>query len=260
MEAIKMVIGVVSVLLFLFMMKTNVDDALVAIKTPETLTFYFLFFWAVAVALLGGLLWAIFQQLFPSIISSSSCVDLIDDTKLTIGGSKEPHGFAAFLWPIVTNLPVAVLLMLVAWHYKFIPLKSAAFASLLVLLSLSVASLIFYDFPLFGYRGFRCYMSAKGQSFIKLELYLVLIWSALLAMVPFLTLYGASKSGWLVAPPVSIKNCAIAIGLLVGLTVSSVGFCIAGYPYPAFESARGVVAGVALRISLFFGIVTIFKP
>lgn len=259
MEAIKIVVGFIGIILFLFMMKTKVDDALGAIKAPDTLTFYFLFFWAVTAALLGGLLWAGVQQLFPTIISSSSCNDLTGDLRLTLGGVKEPHGFAAFLWPIVTNLPIVALLILVAWHYKLIPLNATALISLLVLLSLSVASLIFYDLPVFGYRGFRCYMSSKGLSFAELEFYLVLIWSGLLAAIAFLSLYGASKFGWLVSPSITLKGCAIAIGLVVGLTVLFVGFFIGGYPHPAFESARGIVAGVTLRVSLFFGIVTVLK-
>jgi len=259
MEAIKMVIGVIGTLSFLFMMKTKVDNALVAIKAPVTLNFYFLFFWALAAALLGGLLWAGSQQIFPSIISSSSCADLIQDPKLTLGGSKEPHGLAAFLWPIVTNLPIGVLLMVVSWRYAPISVKDAAVVSLIMVLSLSVAALIFYDLPLLGYRGFRCYLNAKGLAYQNLEIYLVLIWSGLLATIAFGALYGGSKFGLLPSLSVSIKDCAIAIGLLVGVTVFSVGFFIVGYPHPGFESARGVVAGVALRISLFFGIISMFK-
>lgn len=260
MEALKMVIGVVGVLSFLFMMKVKVDDALAAINAPSTLNFYFLFFWALTVAWLGGLLWAGSQQLFPSIISSRSCENLANDSSLTLGGTKEPHGLAAFLWPIVTNLPVMGLLMLVSWQYNLILIKDAALVSLLVVLSLSVASLIFYDLPLWGNRGFRCYMSAQQLSDQELELYLVLIWSGLLAIVPFVALYGASKFGWLLSSSVSIKGCAIAIGMIVGLTIFSVGFFVSGYSHPSFESARGVVAGVALRVSLFFGIITIIKP
>ena len=254
MKAIKMVMGIVGVLVFLSTMKTKVDDALAAIMAPDTLTFYFLFFWAVVAALLGGGLWAAVQQVF----SSCSCKDLTDDPRLTLGGGEEPYVLAAICWPIVTNLPIVALLMLVTLHYKLIPLNDAILISILVLLSLSVASLIFYNLPILGYRGFRCYISSKGLSFTKLEIYLVLIWSGLLAVFAFLSLYGASKFGWIVSSLITVKDCAIAICLVVGLTVSAVGIFIGGYPLPAFESARGIVAGVTLRASLFFGIVTCF--
>ncbi len=260
MKAIEMVIGVIGTLSFLFMMKTTVDTALAAIKAPEKLNFYFLFFWTLAAALLGGLLWAGCQQLLPSITAYSACLELTESVpRLTLGGSREPHGLAALLWPIVTNLPIAILLVLIAWRYALIPVHDAAIFSLVLLASLSVASLIFYDLPIFGFRGFRCYFDAKGYSYKELEMIMVLIWSFLFATISFGALYGSSKFGLFPALSLSIKDCSVAIVLLVGVTIFSVGFFIAGYPHPVFESGRGVVAAVALRISLFFGAITMFR-
>ncbi len=259
MKAIEMVIGIIGALSFLFMMKTTVDTAVASIRAPGTLSFYFLFFWALAAALLGGLLWAGCQQLFPSFTLSTSCSELTESAQVSLGGSREPHGLAAVLWPIVTNLPIAVLLVLVAWRYALIPVHDAAFISLILLFSLSVGSLMFYDSPIAEFRGFRCFLDTKGFSYKELEVYLVLIWSFMLATFAFGAIYGSSKLGLFPSLSLSIIDLFVAIGLLVGVTIFTVGFFIAGYPNPAFESARGVVAALALRISLFFGIITIFK-
>lgn len=260
MSVIGQVGSLIGILVFLFTMKHKVDDALAAIKAPPSLSFYFLFFWVVAAALLGGLMWAACQQVFPSLISSNSCAAAPVNTTPTLGGSREPHGLAAFLWPIVTNIPVMSLLLVLAIKYKFIPVKEVALGSLLMLVFLGVASLFFCDLPLFGYRGFRYYIEARGVDYVKTELYLVIIWSTILAIIPFLGMYGASKFGWIVGPARSLVASGAAVGLIVGMTTVSVGFFIAGYPYPVFEAARGTIAGLALRVSLFFGFIISSKP
>lgn len=258
MEIISKIIGLVGILTFLFAMKQKVDDVLKAMNAPPLLNFYFLFFWATCAALLGGLIWAGCQQLFPA-LGSTSCDGPATQTAPTLGGSREPHGAAAILWPIATNVPIAALLVILAWHYGFTPPRGAGIGSLIMLAALAIASLTFYDLPLQGQRGMRCQMETMHLGYLKTEFYLVLIWSTLLAVAPFVAMYAANRYGLVSGPAASLRGCGIAIGLIVGLTVTSVGFFIAGYPQGVFESARGVVAGVALRVSLFFGFIVSTK-
>jgi hypothetical protein len=255
MEAIGKLIGIIGVLTFLFTMKQKVDDALAAIRAPESLNFYFLFFWALVAAILGGLFWAFCQQVFPPLASSFACSGASMAEGPMLGGSKEPHGLAAFMWAIVTNLPSAVLLSIVAARYGLLPLRGTVFASTAMLLFLGLASIMFYDFPLFGFKGFRCYVASKHLSYLETEMSLVVIWSALLALVPFLGIYVLSRLGWIGGLQGSLQGFLMAVGLTIGITSAAVGFFVAGYPVQVNESARGITAGIALRVSLFFGFI-----
>jgi hypothetical protein len=231
----------------------RVDDALKAINAPPNLNFFFLFFWAVTSAVVGGLIWGACQQLWRLPATTPGVTS-------TLGGSVEPHGVPAFLWAIVTNLPAAAVLMILALKYQYIPPRHAALAMLIMLPSLGLAALSFYDLSLGGNRGFRCYMKTKHMSDQAREFYLSLIWSRLLPFVPLVALYAANKAGLLVGPAASLSAGVTAVGLIVALTVASIGFFTAAYPASEFESARGVIAGVVLRVSLFLGFIVSCKP
>jgi hypothetical protein len=51
------------------------------------------------------------------------------------------------------------------------------------------------------------------------------------------------------------------IALVTGVTTLAVVFCLFALPNtPRFETARGIVAGLALRMSLFFGLIIAHVP
>jgi len=160
----------------------------------------------------------------------------------------------------VTNLPAAGVLVVLSWKYMFIAPKHAGIAMFILLVTLGLAALVFYDLPLPGHQGFRRYIGAMQFTTQTREFYLVLVWSTLLTLVPFLAIYLANKASLLVGPASSLLSSGTAVGLTVGLTVASVGFFIAAYPDAEFDSARGVIAGVVLRVSLFLGFMLSCKP
>ena len=247
MDAIKFVIGLVSILMFLVAIKGKVDEALVIMSTPERLTFYFLFFWATTAVLAGGLLWAGCQYLLPQLVPS-------DAFEPSLGGTKEPHGLAALLWPVVTTLPTVVLILTLSSTYRLLPLHVGALVSVLLLVGLVIASLIFYALPPSGRPGVRLYVEAKHLGYVTTEMFLAVVWSALLALIPFSALYAANRLKWIMGPGTSLAAVSLAIGVTVVLTAFVVGFFVAGYRIRQYEAARRL-AGVALRVSLFFGLI-----
>lgn len=199
--------------------------------------FYLLFFWAMVASLLGGLFW--------NLVFSG-----------TLGDPEEPHGWAAIIWPIATNLPVVLILIILNSRYKLELQKQIQLYSAF-LLGVTIGSVIFYDLPLSGEIGFRRYFEAKDLPYTDKEFWLVVIWSSLLACVGFLFM-GVAKF-WLM--PFSRKiNTTIWLflkqsSLVIGLTTSAVSLFIWAFDDQSrFDSARGIVAGIFLRVSIFFGI------
>jgi hypothetical protein len=256
MDALGKLTGLFAIIIFLFTLKTKVDVALRAIRAPASLNFYFLFFWALAAAIIGGFVWAVCQQAFPSLGSPTVCAGHSTGGSPSLGGSREPHGLAAFLWPVVTNIPSLALMAVLTARYHLFPIRGTIVALLTVLLALAATSLAFYDIPLFGFKGMRRYLESKHLGYAPTEMYLVLIWSAALSSIPFLSTYAMRTIG----TAVSFTGSLVAIGLTVGLTTSAVGFFVLGYPLPEYESARGVAAGLALRVSVFFGFLVSSRP
>jgi hypothetical protein len=52
-----------------------------------------------------------------------------------------------------------------------------------------------------------------------------------------------------------VSGVVLAVALMVGITSLVVAFFVVAYPSAEFESARGILAGLALRVSFFFGLV-----
>lgn len=138
-------------------------------KPPEQREYFFyvIFFWAVVSSLLGGLLWNVaFNG--------------------TLGGSQsEPHSIAAIIWPIATNLPVVVTLIVLNRKY-LLKIPNQVKLYVVFLAGMVVGSLIFYDLPIYGNSGFRQYFETRNMSFAEKEFWLVLIWSSLLTIPGFL--------------------------------------------------------------------------
>jgi hypothetical protein len=252
MDTIRSLGAVLGILVFLVLMKQKVTDALTAIGAPASLNFYFLFFWALAAAFVGGLGWAVCQHLFPS-LSATSCVPTLLVPIQSLGGAREPHGLAALLWPIVTNTPIILLFAFIMERHHLLTRNILALLVCVVLVGFALSSVLFYDLSLFGQQGFRCWLRTRIHHYEELELVLVLIWSAILSIIPFCLVFLGGKLEWW--PLVPISGVVQAVAFAVGITSLIVTFFVVAYPSTEFESARGILADLALRISLFFGLI-----
>jgi len=242
-ELLSLSADVLGIFGFVFFIKNQIDGAISNLRLPQQLDFYFLFFWAFVAAILGGFVWNIFVRL----------------TKqwAFLGGKYEPHGLTAILWPIVTNIPVAIVLISLNIAYLFIEFRTQVLLYSVFLLGLTMGAKIFYDTPIKGSRGFRNHFEAKKMPFFWKEFWLVLIWSALLSLGFLLSngiiLLTTQRDLWEV-----FINFLKQTGLCIGLTSLAVIFFLLAFPeQPRMETARGIVAGLFLRIALFFGLLFI---
>lgn len=246
MESISAAVNLLTFFSFLLLFKNEVQKTIKELfdhakpaSPPEQrgYFFYLLFFWAVVASLLGGLFWNVaFQG--------------------TLGGSREPHGWAAVLWAVVTNLPVIVALIVINNRFS-IGIQSPVQLYAAFLIGSVIGSGLFYDLPLFGEQGFRNYVETKNLTYHRAEFWLVVIWSSLLSVTGFVCM---GLANFLVNPPsrkfgkaawVFLKQSALS----VGLTASAVSLFIWAFADPArYEAARGVIAGLFLRITIFFGL------
>ena len=115
--SIEGLIGIVASLLaiiqFVKSYKDEIDDWIESLELPSEVNFYFLSFYALVAAFLGGMLWNILNRVneqYPFMGPASPYVG---------GTQSEPHGIAAVIWPIATTIPVAVALWLLNRKYEF---------------------------------------------------------------------------------------------------------------------------------------------
>ena len=174
-----------------------------------------------------------------------------------LGGSTEPHGIASILWPLVTNLP-SVLLFFLFQRTPFSRLRADYFDAITFLLGLIVASWFFYDYPFVGSTGCRNTIHAFGWSFFQEEAVLVLLWSGCLSV-------GAFLPSLLRRLTEDISDAARAAGvfalqcLLVIVPTSIVTVVFVDYsPTPEYETARGILAGIFLRLGLALGLAVVW--
>ena len=124
--------------------------------------------------------------------------------------------------------------------------------------SLVIASWLFYDTPIigqiFGFQGVRSYFLKQVLDYQTREMWLVFIWSAMLSAFPFLVIYGLNKLSWVSGPGASFITCAYAIFATIGLTTFFIALFITSFTSPDSELLRGAIAGMVLRVSLFFGL------
>jgi len=163
-----------------------------------------------------------------------------------LGGSVEPHGVAALLWPVVTNaFGVAV-----AWYFGRQAGTSRGEA-LAYLAGSSAGSWAFYDLPIGPFVGVRKAVESLGWSFFATESFLVVVWTFALATSANLaaSLGPPSLRGRLS----DLRRRLLAILLALVCTALPVIFFVRNYS-PTDAPARGVVAGILLRISLGLGL------
>ncbi len=241
-ELVQVLASLISIIGFVASGIPIINNWIDSLRPPTTLTFYFLAFWALVAAALGGLFWNFLNRATP-----------------TLGGtSSEPHGKAAIIWPITTNVPIVLTLVILNWKYRFtsIPYQLLLYGAFLI--GVTIGSLIFYDFPFRGKKGFRNYFDSANRSYFSKEFWLVVLWSLLLSSLGFLAM-GLTKL--IVARVSDFLTPLLQIGFCVGLTTSAVVFFLLVFPdQPRFDSARGIIAGLALRMTLFFGLLLGTSP
>lgn len=186
-------------------------------------------------AIVGGAIWHFFRPSF--------------------GGSDEPHGFAAIMWPLVSMTPSLILI----WYYSFRRKnKEGAFRfdyrdAAGFLFGLAIAAWFFYDCPSSGATGIRAMVERMPWSYFHKEAVLVVIWTACLSAGAFLP---SLIRRFMAAEP-SAKEALLALYqmlLVVGPTSLAVIFLVNVHPSDASLSLRAAVAGVLLRAGLALGL------
>lgn len=149
-----------------------------------------------------------------------------------------------------------VTLIIIDRSYRLrIPKQVQLYLAFLV--GITVGSTVFYDLPLLRSSGFRQYFEAWNVPFPENEFWLVVIWSSIVTIPGFL-LTGLTKLLFIPTP----KDIRIIVwpflkqtGLCIGLTTSAVSlFLLAFADQPRFITARGIIAGLFLRIAVFFAL------
>ena len=235
---------------FIMLVKKEIDGAIKSLDLPVEMGFYFLFFWAVLAAFLGGVLWTVLcclNERYPFMPHSAP-----------LGGTEsEPHGSAAVVWALASGVPVVAVPVILNWKYHFTGVRQQMLLYLWFLVGTAVGSVLFCDLRLAGNRGFRIHLEAKKVPFLQREFLLVVIWSALLSILGFLpvalakAMIGVTPRDWGAIVWPLLKQ----VGLCIGLTTLAVAFFILILPdHRKFDAARGIVAGLVLRATLFFGL------
>lgn len=222
-----------------FFIKSRIDELIGTLQFPKQLNFYFLFFWAFLSALVGGFIWNLFSRLART------------NVILT-----EPHGWSPLFWAIISNLPTVTTLFIINIHYPYSSPKQQAPLFLVFLLGITIGAVLFYNIPLSGRTGFRSFISqGTGRTSSLQEFWLSLIWTALLSMgfvfmnITKLALYDS----------ITLLDMTIAIlrqaGIFISITVMSIMFGLLAFPRKErTETALGVIAGLFVKIALFFSL------
>lgn len=255
MATIITVIGILGSILgifeYLITIKEKINRAIDSLKLPKELDFYFLSFFALVSAAAGGLLW------------NSVCSSFGPECPFVGGTGSEPHGKLAIIWPVTTLSIAVITLLILNWKYRFMKIKDQSLCYLAFLVGTIIGSVLFYDLPLLGVSGFRNYFDAMNTPFLEKEFALVLIWSLLLALFGFLAM-GFVKiklTSESASPRLILLPLLEQVGLCMGLTTFAVAFCLLALPNESrFETARGIIAGLALRMSIFFGLLIAHVP
>lgn len=201
---------------------------------------YILFSWGIMASLVGGALWGLIWK--------------------TLGDKKEPHGFNSVLWAAVTNLITILSFIYVGKTFLQIEMLKLAVISAGYMIGVCMGAWIFYSVP-FRTNGIRNYFeqsdrSEKGKNRLRWnEIWLVLIWSSLIAIPAFILVQGMKVVifGYALAPQLYIfLRQVVMVILFTSITVWS--FLLI---YPSVRKhamARGLIAGITLRTTLFLGL------
>jgi hypothetical protein len=121
------------------------------------------------------------------------------------------------------------------------------------LLGLSVGSWLFYDLPVGASIGVRAAIGGLDWSAFSVEAVLVVLWSLMLA-VPAHALAMLGRPLLVRRAHEEVRRRLLAVAFAVFLASVPVCLFIGAFPTSEFESARGIIAGVALRLGLGLGL------
>lgn len=249
-----LVADLVGVYGYFFFLKAQIDGSIQALRLPPRLDFYFLWFWAGFAAIAGGLAWNLANR------AMSRSAPAREATHLG-GTDSEPHGRDAVLWAFLTTLPVLLTLITLNLAYSFTPIPIQLGEYVGCLAGAIAGAKLFYDIPLGSHVGVRSYVEARLRSFHLVEVLLVLAWSLILGIPCFVgAAAGAAATSWLFALPHLDPLRVVArimsqVGISSILNLLAVGAVLLGLPGgQRYEKPRGIVAGISLRMALFFAL------
>lgn len=156
------------------------------------------------------------------------------------GGNLRPeiHGLTAVVWPVISMVPCLAAVMAIQ-NYRYG--ETLWREHVLFLVGLCCGSWLFYDLPLTGGQGLRALL--QGSSRLENEILAVLMWAALLAA-------GSLLKSFVRSPVLT----ALLILIVIFITSVPVIVFLALHPEAEYDVARGIVAGVSLRVALSFGL------
>jgi hypothetical protein len=201
---------------------------------------YILFSWGVIASLIGGAIWGLIWK--------------------NLGDKNEPHGLKSLLWAIITNLATILSFLYVGKTFLQIDIIKLTIISVAFLIGASVGAWIFYSVP-FRSNGIRNFFEQRErEKRIKNWLYwnefrLALIWSSLIAFPAFLLVQLAKIYiyGYAFVPQLLIFLHQLLLVIL--FTCGVVWSFISIYPSVRKHAmARGLIAGITLRTTLFLGL------
>lgn len=236
-EFIGTLIGIIT---FIVTGIATVNNWVDTLRLPTTFSFYFLAFYAFVAAIVGGLFWNLYNRNDP-----------------TLGGEEEPQGWKAIIWAILTNIPIVGILVILnlIYHFASIPYQCLLYGAFLI--GVMTGSLIFYGGFFYWrnlkFKGFRKLIYSTNRSDIFKELLLVILWLLLISGFGFLAM-GLMK--WRIAGIIDFLTPIAQIGYCMGFTTLAVVFFLLAFPdqLRRFESSRGIIASLALRMTLFFAV------
>ena len=208
-------------------------DTLGVGRDKAPVAFYELWTLGVLSAVLGGLIWGLVWR------------------KSVGGDGQEPHGWWAATWPVLTLGPAMVALMLLNWKYSLLSWSQHVSRQAAWIAGAIVGAVVFYDFPLWGCRGFREFLLPRNSS---AEFFLVFIWSALSVAPAFIVLFAfrawrhTMRPGLRTIWPTVVRPSGFVV---IITSVAVVAFLVAYPDRIKFEQARGVVAALVLRTTIF---------
>lgn len=218
------------------------------LRYPQSI-FFLLVVGGVA-ALVGGWLWDILNHVNEEM--RFMCESAYS------GGQHEPHGTATIIWPVVTMTPVLATAGLLLNRHRGISWANHGALAIWFLGGMCLASLAFYDLPLAGHKGVRVFLVGDKDTILG-ELLLAFIWAAVISTLAFGT--RAIISIAFARTPSSsdhLNMIPLQVGLCTGLVVFGVAMYLAAFPLaPGPDPTRGFVAGAALRVSLFIGLLLV---
>ena len=181
---------------------------------------------AIIAAFIGGALWNLSNHLFGWTYYMGSP-----------GG--EPYGFSAFIWGILTFLPIAVIAAL--FTKAKTTLKPRIFTLIIYTITGSLFALLFYT------SGIRIGIEHAGLSYEMREIIIVIIYSFFISFPPYVVLRICAKTkvnnkatAWHVCLPVVAALFAVVLTLFIGR------------PEIEVAGVRGLLVGMLMKSCMFY--------